>query len=72
MAELNHRELTEVAEPGLGRNLERLDQDLDIMERHAGKLADVESGIQQSMRRWDREYKDARLHSVPKPKKHVR
>jgi len=72
MAELNHRELTKVAGSGLGRNLERLDRDLDIMERHAGELADIEDDVQDAMKRWDREYKDARLHSVPKPKKHIR
>lgn len=72
MAELNRREPPKTDESRLGRNLERLDQDLDIMERHAGRLADVEDDIQASMRKWDREYKDDRLHSVPKPKKHLR
>ena len=71
MAELN-RTLEANAEPGFNKNLERLDQDLSIMDRHAGELARAEDDIQESMRRWDREYKDERLHSVPRPRKHIR
>lgn len=59
-------------ERGLDRNLKRVDEDLDIMERHADELDRVEGDIQESMRKWDREYKDACLHSVPKPRKHLR
>lgn len=72
MAELNVRERTRKVEPGLDSNLERLDEDLDIMERHASELAAAEEGIQEAMRKWDREYKDERLHSIPKPRKHLR
>ncbi|PLX85675.1 MAG: hypothetical protein C0617_03045 [Desulfuromonas sp.] len=71
MTDLNNRAETSV-ESGMGRNLERLDQDLDIMERHEAAMAEVEGEIQESMRRWDREYKDARLHSVPRSRKHMR
>jgi hypothetical protein len=53
-------------------NLEHIDQSLDIMERHSAEVARVEEEVQEDMRRWDREYKDARLHSVPKPRKHQR
>ncbi len=42
------------------------------MEKHAAEIADVESTIQEDMRRWDREYKDSRLHSIPRPRKHAR
>lgn len=72
MAELNIREKVGKVEAGMDKNLERLDEDLAIMEKHAGELAEVEVDIQESMRRWDREYKDACLHSVPKPRKHLR
>lgn len=52
--------------------LEQIDQSLDIMERHSAELAEAEEGIQEEMRKRDREYKDARLHSIPKPRKHQR
>jgi hypothetical protein len=68
----NSREKAKKVEPGLDSNLERLNEDLDIMERHAGELAKAEDDIQESMKKWDREYKDTRFHSVPKPRKHVR
>jgi len=57
---------------GQDSNLEHIDQSLDIMERHSAEVAQVEEEVQEDMRRWDREYKDARLHSVPKPRKHQR
>ncbi|MDK2847736.1 MAG: hypothetical protein PWP34_1089 [Desulfuromonadales bacterium] len=50
----------------------RLDEDLEIMDRHAADLAGIEEEEQDSMRRWDREHKNARLHSVPRHLKHVR
>jgi hypothetical protein len=50
----------------------RLDEDLEIMERHATDVAGVEEEEADSMRRWDREHKNARLHSVPRHLKHVR
>jgi hypothetical protein len=57
---------------GLHDNLERVDEDLNIMERHAERVARTEDEIKEAMRRWDREFKDERLHSVPKPRKHLR
>jgi DNA repair exonuclease SbcCD ATPase subunit len=54
------------------QNVERVDQDLEILERHAADVAEVESEILDSMKKWDREYKNARLHSVPRPLKHTR
>ncbi len=60
------------ADPGPDRTIDHLDESLDIMERHAGEMAEVEEGIQEEMRKRDREYKDARLHSIPKPRKHQR
>jgi chromosome segregation and condensation protein ScpB len=58
--------------PDLKGNLERIEEDLEIMERHSADLADVESGIQSSMKKRDREFKDTCLHSVPKALKHSR
>ncbi len=73
MTKLNNRDIDRtIQETELKRGLERLDRDLNIMERHATDLAMVESGIQLAMRKWDREYKDARLHSVPRAMKHRR
>lgn len=72
MAELNTQERMVKIEPGLDRKLERLDEDLEIMERHAAEMAVVEDTIQEDMRKWDREHKDASLHSIPKPRKHLR
>lgn len=53
-------------------NISRVDEDLKIMESHAAEMAAIESGIQDSMKKWDREYKDSHFHSVPKGKKHLR
>jgi hypothetical protein len=61
-----------VSRSKLDGNLDRLDKDLEIMERHAGMMDQEESEIQESMKKWDREYKDARLHSIPRPRKHIR
>lgn len=73
MTKLNNREIERASrEMELKRGLQRIDEDLNIMERHADDLAMVESGIQLAMRKWDREYKDARLHSVPRGMKHQR
>lgn len=73
MTKLNNREIERTSrEMELKRGLQRIDEDLNIMERHADDLAMVESGIQLAMRKWDREYKDARLHSVPRGMKHQR
>jgi len=72
MAERELRGMEEVVHPRLDERLEVVSTDLDIMERHAAELAAVEEGIQDEMKRWDREYKDARLHSTPRPRKHAR
>ncbi len=69
MAELNNREeMVNVSHV----NIERLDESLDIMERHAEAMAETEEAIKESLRKWDREYKNERFHSVPKPRKHAR
>jgi len=72
MADLNTQERMRKVTPALDRNLDHLDEDLEIMERHAGAMAQVEDDIQESMRKWDREHKDDSLHSTPKPRKHQR
>lgn len=54
------------------RRTMRLDEDLEIMDRHAADLHGVEEQELDSMRRWDREHKNARLHSVPRHLKHMR
>ena len=56
----------------LNPSLSRIDEDLKIMETHPAEMAAIESGIQDSMKKWDREYKDSHFHSVPKGKKHQR
>lgn len=50
----------------------RLDEDLEIMDRHAAEVAGLEEQEVDSMRRWDREYKNSRLHSAARHLKHVR
>ncbi|WP_225072884.1 hypothetical protein [Desulfuromonas sp. CSMB_57] len=59
-------------EEALKKDVERLDADLEIMERHAEELAEVEDEIQSAMKKQDREIKDNRLHSIPRPLKHTR
>lgn len=59
-------------EADLERNLRHLDKGLEIMEKHSEEMARVEDGIQASMRKWDREFKDQHLHSIPRPIKHRR
>ena len=71
MIETN-RTLSEEVVPGLQNNLQRVDEDLEIMERHASEMTEVEEVIQDAMRKWDREYKDSCLHSTPRPRKHMR
>jgi len=56
----------------LDKSLDRVNDDLEIMERHSAELEAVEEGIQESMKKRDREYKDSCLHSIPKPRKHLR
>lgn len=72
MVEMNSGTLYAEMTPELGDNVSRVDADLEIMEAHAAELAAVESGIQESMKKWDRKYKDAHFHSVPKGLKHQR
>jgi len=72
MAEMEKRAEERNVEAGLDGNLKRVDEDLDIMERHAEELDQVEGDIQEAMRKWDREFKDSCFHSVPKPRKHMR
>lgn len=57
---------------GLQEDVTRIDQDLKIMERHSEQLAATEEVIQEEMKKRDREYKDEHLHSIPKPRKHIR
>jgi hypothetical protein len=54
------------------QRIELIDQSIDIMDRHASELTVAEAGVVEQMRKWDREYKDDRLHSTPRPMKHVR
>jgi chaperonin cofactor prefoldin len=72
MAEKMEVKSKEKLEAEVNQDLERLDADLEIMERHEATLQAAEEGIQEDLRRRDREVKDAHLHSVPRPRKHVR
>ncbi len=72
MIEMNAGSEKSLGETGLDKNLEHIDEALDIMERHSSEVAEVEDGIQEEMRKRDREHKDASLHSIPKARKHVR
>ncbi len=66
------REKMMQAGSNLDDNLMRIDEDLQIMERHADQMVESEDDLIESMRRRVREYKDANLHSIPKPRKHMR
>jgi len=72
MVEVNTEKETGGSESVLDKNLDRVNEDLDIMERHSADLQAVEDGIQESMVKRVREYKDSCLHSIPKPIKHTR
>ncbi len=72
MAERRLRDQAQTTDPELDKRLETLDQDLDIMEKHAAEMAETETGIQEEMRKRDREHKDVTLHSTPRPRKHLR
>lgn len=72
MVEVNTEKETVGSESVLDKNLDRVNEDLDIMERHSADLQAVEEGIQESMVKRVREYKDSCLHSIPKPIKHTR
>ncbi|RME37730.1 MAG: hypothetical protein D6794_06530 [Deltaproteobacteria bacterium] len=58
--------------PHLKERIAVIDQTIDIMERHAESLSMAEAELIDQMRRWDREFKDEHLHSVPRSRKHVR
>lgn len=72
MAEMEVREEEKATTSEFGEQVERLDRDLEIMERHAQVLVLEEDEVKDSMRKWDREHKDSHLHSIPRPKKHTR
>jgi hypothetical protein len=72
MADKEVREQEKTTTSEFGEQVERLDRDLEIMERHAQVLTLEEDEVQDSMRKWDREYKDSHLHSIPRPRKHIR
>lgn len=72
MADLNTRERLHDVNPPLDDSLARIGEDLEIMDRYAQEMSEVEHGIIDEMRRWDREYKDTCLHSIPKARKHLR
>jgi len=58
--------------PGLKQRSDNIDKTIDIMDRHAAEMSEVEANVLEDMRKWDREYKDERLHSVPRARKHMR
>lgn len=72
MAERKDIRPKETLNTEVNQKLERLDADLEIMERHEATLEAAEEGIQEELRRRDREVKDSHLHSVPRPRKHLR
>lgn len=72
MAEGKDVKTQEYMESEVEQKLGRLEADLEIMERHEVALEAVEEGIQEDLRRRDREVKDSHLHSVPRPRKHLR
>ncbi|WP_305041645.1 hypothetical protein [Geoalkalibacter sp.] len=57
--------------PNLEERLEKVEKGLDIMERHADALEQTEEGLNNYMKKVDREHKDSHFHSVPRPRKHV-
>lgn len=71
MTEVNQNENPLVA-PKSNLPLDRLEESLKIMDQHAAELVAAESDIRESLRKRDREYKDEHLHSVPRPRKHMR
>lgn len=73
MTKLINREVERTSNRAeLRKGIQRIDEDLNIMDRYAADLAMAEYGIQASMRSRDREHKDEYLHSVPRPMKHRR
>ena len=66
------RMVVEPEMPQMQPNVARIDESLEVMDRHDAELSQVEAAVQDAMRKWDREYKDNHLHSVPRPRKHLR
>ncbi|NLC70438.1 MAG: hypothetical protein GX751_03645 [Desulfuromonadaceae bacterium] len=70
------RKVTKISVPkeedALVEEVARLDEELKIMEEHPDQLAASEEEVQEEMKKRDREYKDEHLHSIPKPRKHIR
>ncbi len=58
--------------PDLKQRSDSIDQTIDVMDRHAAEMSATEADVLEEMRKWDREYKDERLHSVPRARKHLR
>lgn len=52
--------------------IEAIEGDLDIMDRYPLRMQQMEDSIVDDFSRRDREYKDAHLHSIPRPRKHSR
>jgi hypothetical protein len=50
----------------------RIEESLDVMDRHDTECQDVELEVQEAMKKRDREYKNDHLHSVPRARKHSR
>lgn len=71
MTEVNRSE-NPLVTPKSNLPLDRLEETLKIMDQHAAELVAAESDIRESLRKRDREYKDERLHSVPRSRKHMR
>lgn len=66
------RMVVEAGMPQMQPSVARIDESLEVMDRHDAELSQVEAAVQDAMRKWDREYKDNHLHSVPRPRKHQR
>lgn len=71
MPQLNHAGLDD-PRPGLKQRSDTIDRTIDIMDRHAAEMTALEEDVLEDMRKWDREYKDEHLHSVPRARKHTR
>ncbi|PLX93497.1 MAG: hypothetical protein C0621_07390 [Desulfuromonas sp.] len=52
--------------------INRLEADLLIMERFSEALNTIDEEVCDAVKRREREYKDAHLHSTPRPVKHRR
>lgn len=52
--------------------IEAIEEGLDIMDRYPLRMQQMEETIIEDFVRRDREYKNAHLHSIPRPRKHRR